>query len=107
MSANESEPLEPLAPAQPGSRLETEWNFYRTQRDRLIAEGHENRYVLIKGTEVLGIFETWGEAREAGRDRIGHVDMLVHQVVRKERVLKFGYGRLECPTLRSRCNPTG
>lgn len=38
----------------PGSPIETEWNFYRRQRERLIAEGHEGRHVLIKGEEVLG-----------------------------------------------------
>jgi hypothetical protein len=85
---NTQGPLEPLAPAKPGMALEREWNFYRTQRDRLIAEGHENRHVLIKGEEILGIFDTRDEAREAGFDRLGHTDMLIHQVVRKERFIR-------------------
>jgi hypothetical protein len=83
-------PLTPLADMIPGSPLETEWNFYRRQRERLIAEGQEGRHVLIKGEEVLGVFDTRLEALEAGLERLGRVDMLIHQVARREPVIRAG-----------------
>ena len=37
-----------LPAAQPDSQLYHEWNFYRREAGRLLAEGHEGHWVLIK-----------------------------------------------------------
>src|SRR5947209_19608520 len=38
-----------LPAPQPHSQLYREWNFYRREVGRLPAEGHEGRFILIKG----------------------------------------------------------
>jgi hypothetical protein len=82
--------LQPLPDMRPDSPLSTEWNVYRRERERLLAEGHEGRWVLIKGEEIIGLFDTRMEAREAGLTRLGRTDMLVHQVLRQEPIIRAG-----------------
>jgi hypothetical protein len=35
-----------LPPAEPGSRIAREWETYRREVGRLLAEGHEGRFLL-------------------------------------------------------------
>lgn len=52
-----------LPRAQAGSRLSREWDFYRHEVHRLLAEGHEGRFVLIKGETIIGIWDSQEEAK--------------------------------------------
>lgn len=56
-----------LVPAEPGSALATEWEVFRRELPRLLAEGHEGRYVLIKGDEVIGLWDADADAIAEGR----------------------------------------
>src|SRR5207247_2141193 len=47
-----------LPEAKPGQALAEEWNTYRREVGRWLAEGLEGRHVLIKGEEILGIYDT-------------------------------------------------
>jgi hypothetical protein len=58
-----------LPEAKPGEALYLEWNTYRRIVGRLLAEGNEGRFVLIKGEEVLGLYDTREAARAAGLAR--------------------------------------
>lgn len=51
-----------LGPARPDSTLATEWEVFRRELPRLLAEGHEGKYVLIKGEEIIGL---WDDERTA------------------------------------------
>jgi hypothetical protein len=42
---------------------------YRRELPRLLAEGHEGRVVLIKGDQVLSIWDTLDDAYQAARER--------------------------------------
>lgn len=42
--------------------LAQEWNVYRQEVARLLAEGQEGRCVLIKGKDVIGLFDDWKAA---------------------------------------------
>ena len=87
-----------LAEAPPGSRIATEWNFYLKQVGRLLAEGHEGRWVLIKGEEIIGIWDTQKEADQVRVQRFLKQDVLIHQVLTFEPVLRGPtYFRL-CPS---------
>jgi hypothetical protein len=86
--AGEVQPLWDLPPDNP---LNTEWGLFRRERPRLLAEGHEGRWALIKGEELVGLFDTRDEARNAGLARFGVVSMLVQQVLRWYKPLRQGY----------------
>lgn len=79
-----------LPPAQPDSSLAVEWDFYRQEVGRLLAEGHEGRHVLIKGAAIIGIYDTHLEASSAGSRRFFGQAHLVHQIQAEERVYRAG-----------------
>jgi hypothetical protein len=51
-----------LEPMVPGSSCAVEWDSYRREVGRLLAEGHEGKWALIVGTDIVGLFETFQEA---------------------------------------------
>jgi hypothetical protein len=69
-----------LKDAPPTSKLFHEWHTYITELPRLLAEGLEGKFVLIKGTEIIGIFESREAARDVGLDRFLRQAMLIQQV---------------------------
>lgn len=74
----------------PGSPIETEWNIYRRELPRLLAEGQEGRWVLIKGEQIVGLFESRDEAVQAGYKSFGIVHLLVQEVLRWQRPIRAG-----------------
>jgi hypothetical protein len=44
---------------------------YRRELPRLLQEGEAGRYALIKGEHILSIWETSGDASQAGYERFG------------------------------------
>lgn len=76
-----------LPPAKPGEPLAEEWETYRREAGRLLAEGNEGRYILIKGGEIIGIWDTRKEAFAAAGQRFPLQPYLVHQIQERERLL--------------------
>ncbi len=70
----------------PDSPLFTEWNLYRREVGRLIAEGHQGKWLLIKGDEIIGIWETQAEALDEGYRQYLHQPFFVHEIITWERV---------------------
>jgi len=50
---------------------EREIAAYLRELPRLLAEGHAGRHALVKGDEVLSIWDTQADALQAGRQRFG------------------------------------
>jgi hypothetical protein len=84
-----------LAEAPPDSPIATEWNFYRRHVGRLLAEGNQGKWVLIKGEQIIGIWDTFEEANEAQSSLVQ--PMMLKQILEREPVLRIGYNRL-CPS---------
>src|SRR5208337_945349 len=80
-----------LPPATPGNPVAAEWNYYRREAGRLLAEGNEGRWVLIKDEQLLGIWDTQDEAMAEGYRRFFRQPFLVHQIQEWERLLRPGY----------------
>ena len=68
--------------------IETELAFYTEKKEELLA-AHEGKYALIKGRELLGLFDTFPQAYEAGLRKVGNKPMLIKQVLRQEPVEHF------------------
>ena len=84
----ETIPYTDLPPAEPGSRLATEWETYRREVGRLLSEGREGQFVLIKGEAVVGFYPTWDAASAEGYRRYLLQGFLVHQIQSREPLLK-------------------
>src|SRR5207237_10365756 len=85
-----------LPPAPAGSPLAIEWNTYCREVVRLLAEGQEGKFLLLKGEEILGVYDTWAAAREAGLKRYLLEPFLVQQIRAEEPVLRVRGYSLPC-----------
>ena len=72
------------------SLLAREWNFYRREVGRLLADGQEGRWVLIKGEEIIGIWDTEQEADRIRLQRFLMQPVLLQQIRAREPVLRGG-----------------
>ncbi len=79
-----------LPEAAPDSRGATEWNCYRREVARLLAEGHEGRWVLIRGEGILGVWDTQEEAERARSEQYPAKDALVKQIRTCEPIVRGG-----------------
>lgn len=91
-------PYTELAPAKPGEVFSQEWNTYRREVGRLLAQGQEGQYLLIKGDMILGLFGTWEAAREAGLKRFLLEPFFVHPVRAEEPFLRVRGINFPCPS---------
>lgn len=73
-----------------GGPLAQEWNFYRREVARLLAEGHEGRWVLIKSEEIIGIWDTEAEANRVRLERFLMRHVLMKQIRTREPVIRGG-----------------
>jgi hypothetical protein len=73
--------------------LEAELATYEARREELLASA-EGKYVLIKGEEVAGVYDSQEDAVREGYRRFGNVPFLVKQVLRVEVPQRFVSGML-------------
>lgn len=81
-------PCADLPAAQPDSLLAAEWETYRREVGRLLAEGLEGKFALIKGNQIIEVFDSWEAARQAGLDRYLLQPHMVHPILSREPVLR-------------------
>src|SRR5262245_53082280 len=86
-----------LPDGPPDSPIATAWNFYRRTISRLLAEGHQGKWVLIKNEEIVGIWDTEGEAGAVRVERFLLQPVLIKQILAQEPILRIGFNRL-CPS---------
>lgn len=60
--------------------LEQEIATYRRELPRLLAEGQEGRFVLIRGNQVAGVWNTFDDACQAGHAQFGLEPFLAQPV---------------------------
>lgn len=82
-------PYTELPDSVPGSPLAPEWDAYRREVGRLLGEGHEGKFVLVKGGKIIGLFDTNNAAMTAGYAQFGRTEFLVHKIQREERILRM------------------
>jgi hypothetical protein len=91
-------PYTELPPPQVHSQLFQEWNFYRREAGRLLADGQEGRFVLIKGEDLIGIWSTREEAEAVALKKYLMQPCLIHQVRSREPVVRTSARFWRCPS---------
>lgn len=81
-----------LPPMRPDSPLTVEYDLYRKEVGRLLAEGHAGRWILIKNAE-MGIWDTRDEAMTAAYNRFVGQDFFVQQILEWERVYRAPWAK--------------
>ena len=82
-------PYTDLPAATPNSPLYQEWEFYRREVGRLLAEGQDGRFVLIKGEEIIGIWDTAEEAEALAYHKYPMQPCLIQQVRSREPLIRL------------------
>jgi hypothetical protein len=77
----------------PDDVLYHEYNTYRRELPRWLAEGREGQFALIKGQTVLGLFATFEEARDEGMRRYLFEPFLAQQILELQPVLRVPWAR--------------
>jgi hypothetical protein len=85
-----------LAEALPDDVFFHEWNTYRREVGRLLSQGSEGKFVLIKGQTVIGLFDHQDLALAEGNRRFPCQTFLVHQVQETEPVVRVRGYNLPC-----------
>jgi len=74
--------------ATSGEILAEERGFYQENRAALLQQ-HQGKFVLIKGRQLLGVFDSPEVAYGEGLKLLGNVPMLVIQVLPEQPVARF------------------
>jgi hypothetical protein len=82
-----------------GGSLAEEWNTYGREVARLLAEGHEGKFVLIKKAAIIGLFPSWDGAYQEGVKHSLLQPMLIHEIRPVESILRVRGYNLPCPTV--------
>jgi hypothetical protein len=81
----------PEEPADPA--LAAEWQMFRREVARLLADGQRGRFALVKVGHSLTIWDTLADAARAGRLLFGTEPCLVQEIQPSLRALRVGYHR--------------
>lgn len=69
--------------------LELELETYEANKPQLLTES-EGKVVLIKGKEIIGVFETEDEATKTGFDKFGYnTPILVRRILKHEPYIRI------------------
>src|SRR5438132_12957508 len=60
-----------LPAGMPDSPIAAEWDLYRREVGRLLAEGHQGRWLLIAQQEIVGLWDTEEQASRVRSERFG------------------------------------
>ena len=73
--------------------LAAEWQMFRQEVVRLLAEGQRGRFALVKSGHPLTIWDTLADAARAGRLLFGTEPCLVQEIRPSLRPLRVEYNR--------------
>ena len=89
MDARPTIPYMNLPELPAGHVLFHEWQTYRRELPRLLDEGNEGKFALIKGDEILGLYDSWDEARAEGLRRFLLAAHMIKRVLSQEPLLRI------------------
>lgn len=82
-----------LPEPEQGDKYFAEWTTYRRELPRLLESGHEGRFVLLKGENVIGIWDTYDDAMAEAYELFPQQTSLVYQLREREPVLRSLSGK--------------
>ncbi len=86
-------PVEQLPDLPPDDKYALEWKTYKREVVRLVAEGNEGKFVLIRGDAIIGIWDRREDAMAVGYERFGYTAIYVHEINAIEPIYRSGYMR--------------
>ena len=81
-------PDAPLQSTVPDAPLQEERAFFDANRDKLLKD-HLGKFALIKGSELIGTFDTDDNAYTEGVERFGNASFLVRKIEERDPTAQF------------------
>ncbi|MCI0462493.1 MAG: hypothetical protein L0Z62_36545 [Gemmataceae bacterium] len=82
----------------PDSPIYREWLTFRRELPRLLAEGHEGKWTLVKGEALAGLYPTRDEAVLAGYEKFGLEQFMIQQILTEAPLLLLPWYFRPCHT---------
>ena len=82
MLALANTPKETYTIAMPQYELEV--STYQSNKARLLADGLAGQFILLKGSDIIGIYSDADRAYKAGLEKFGNVPMFIKQITKDE-----------------------
>ena len=76
-------------------KLNAEYNLYLEHKKGWLKK-RKGLFVLIKGKEIAGFYNSSNEAYQIWLKLFGNVSMLIHQILKKEPVIYIGRTKIDC-----------
>lgn len=74
------------------------WNYYLSEASRLLAEGHEGRWLIVHEGAIVGIWDTEDEARTVASVQFLMEPVLIHRIRDQEPVIPVPTFLFRCRT---------
>ncbi len=74
-----------------GEPFAQEWQAFKRELHRLVDEGNQGRFALIKGNQVASIWDTLRDAQQAGLFQFGTGPFLIQEVQLFLKPMRWGY----------------
>ncbi len=84
------DPEPDLPDVAPNSSVAPEWDIFRREVEQLIADGHRNRFALVKVGHAITVWDTLRDALQASQILYGSAPCLVQQILPYLRSLRPG-----------------
>ncbi|MBI5243686.1 MAG: hypothetical protein HY922_08400 [Elusimicrobia bacterium] len=62
------------------AEFEREQETYAQNKQRLLDDGLEGQFILVKDAQILGVFASQDEAYKTGLERLGNVPMFIKRI---------------------------
>jgi hypothetical protein len=79
-----------------GEPFAKEWRTFKREVYRLVSEGQSGRFVVFRGDQLVGVWDTLAQAAQAGRQQCGGEPFLIQEIQLYLRSMRWGYAR-PCP----------
>jgi len=77
--------------------LSEELRIYEQRKDQLIADGHTGKFAVVGAGDVLGVWETYEDALQAGYAKLGLTKPFLVKKIQGIEVLQFFTREIQCP----------
>lgn len=68
-------------------KLKQEYAYYKANKEQLLKE-HLGSFVLVKGTEIIGFFDSEEKAYKVGLKRFGNEPFFMTRVTKEDTILQ-------------------
>ncbi len=89
-------PIDQVPDIPDGEPFSQEWKAFKREVCRLVREGEKGRFALLKGNQLVNVWDTLSDAQQAGRLQFGADPFLIQEIQLYLKPMRWGYHR-PCP----------